>query len=289
MEWVETTARTVEEAIDQALDQLGVDEQEAEWEVLEEPRPGLFGRVRGQARIRARIQPKAQPSKNDRRDRRRGRAKGEGRRADKPSATEAPANPPADTTAAIADEEPTVPTNDVDPEPTPRPNGGRNGGRESAAPAEATVEEVAEQVQSFLSGLVAAFGETAPVEVDSSPDEVLGRVDAKIGLLIGPKGQTLDAIQELTRITTQRLAPSEVRIKVDVGSYRAQRQQALERFARQVAERVRDTGKPVALEPMPAMDRKVVHDALATEDGVTTRSDGSEPRRRVVVAPVDGD
>ena len=153
---------------------------------------------------------------------------------------------------------------------------------------DATVEEVAEQVRSFLDGLVQAFGESAPVVVDQSEDEVFGRIEAKLGLLIGPKGQTLEAIQELTRVTAQRSAPSDIRIKVDVGSYRAQRQIALERFARQVAEKVRETGRPVALEPMPAPDRKIVHDALADEEGVATHSDGTEPRRRVVMAPADG-
>jgi spoIIIJ-associated protein len=62
----------------------------------------------------------------------------------------------------------------------------------------------------------------------------------------------------------------------------------LERFARQVATKVRDTGRPVALEPMPPPDRKIIHDALAGEAGVVTHSDGDEPRRRVVVAPADG-
>ena len=155
--------------------------------------------------------------------------------------------------------------------------------------ADASVEDVAEQVENFLTGLVTAFGESADVVVDRAEDEVVGRVDAKIGLLIGPKGQTLEAIQELTRVTAQRLAPSDVRIKVDVGEYRAQRQAALERFARDVAGRVRQSGKAVALEPMPSPDRKIVHDALSDEDGVVTHSDGAEPRRRVVVAPADVD
>ena len=298
MEWVETTARTVEEAVDQALDQLGVDEQEAEWEVLEEPRPGLFGRVRGQARIRARIQPKVQPAKNDRRDRRRGRGKAESApRAEATAPVTAPSSDPAPAEpSAVGSQEPEleVPVAGVNGSRTspdrPRDRDrsddqdGEGDSRSSHA-ASATPDEVAEQVEGFLTGLVRAFGESAPVVVDRSPDEVLGRVEAKLGLLIGPKGQTLEAIQELTRVTAQRSAPSDIRIKVDVGEYRLQRQQALERFARQVAEKVRENGRPVALEPMPAPDRKIVHDALSNDDGVVTHSDGTEPRRRVVVAP----
>ena len=290
MEWVETTARTVEEAVDQALDQLGVDEQDAEWEVLEEPRPGLFGRVRGQARIRARIQPKAQPAKNDRRDRRRGRGKSEGAgRGDAPSSQTASAEEPVGATAPATENEerPAVSTTPPETTTSDRPSGNGGGDRRGPQLVSASVEEVATQVESFLTGLVEAFGETAPVVLDQSDDEVVGRVAAKLGLLFGPKGQTLEAIQELTRITAQRTAPSDVRIKVDVGSYRQQRQHALERFARQVAEKVRESGRPVALEPMPAPDRKIIHDALSDETGVVTSSDGVEPRRRVVVAPAD--
>lgn len=295
MEWVETTARTVEEAVDLALDQLGVDEQEAEWEVLEEPRPGLFGRVRGTARIRARITPRAQPSKGDRRDRRRGKGKGESSDRVRPARS---------ATAEAAPDEvgPSVVTEERGQRPVERPRRRRErgaGGGDRAARSreqdvteqtmDATAEEVAGQIEAFLTGLVDAFGEAAPVVIDQRDDEVVGRVDAKIGLLIGPKGQTLDAIQELTRITAQRTAPSEIRIKVDVGDYRLHRQQALERFARQVADRVRESGKAVALEPMPSTDRKIVHDALSDEAGVSTHSDGAEPRRRVVVAPAEGD
>lgn len=302
MEWVETTARTVEEAVDQALDQLGVDEQEAEVEVLEEPRPGLFGRVRGQARIRARVRPKSQPAKQDRRDRRRTKARSE---ADQPvardggSTSTATANDESDERQGGPGEHDEVAPKRVRAgaggrRPKERADGdepGRTTTKERSVPqaTDASVEDVAEQVENFLTGLVAAFGESADVVVDRSEDEVLGRVEAKLGLLIGPKGQTLEAIQELTRVTAQRLAPSDIRIKVDVGEYRAQRQAALERFARDVAGRVRQSGKAVALEPMPSPDRKIVHDALSEEEGVVTHSDGAEPRRRVVVAPADVD
>ena len=88
MEWVETTGRTTEEAKDHALDQLGVDESDAEFEILEEPRPGLFGRIRGEARVRARVRPTAPRPKAERRDRRDRRRKDEPRsRHASPAAT----------------------------------------------------------------------------------------------------------------------------------------------------------------------------------------------------------
>lgn len=283
MEWVETTARSVEDAVDLALDRLGVDEQEAEWEVLEEPRPGLFGRVRGQARVRARIRPKAQPPKTERRDRRRGKTKTSG------GDTRSRQDETAPTAVIDNDESAQAP---VSESTSARPRRRSERAERTASPAkeqdmteQATAEQVAEQVETFLTGLVEAFGADAPVEVQTSEDEVVGRVQAKLGLLIGPKGQTLEAVQELTRIAAQRTTPSDVRIKVDVGDYRAQRQQALESFAHEVAAKVRESGSAVALEPMTPPDRKIIHDALSGEEGVTTSSDGDEPRRRVVVAP----
>lgn len=89
MEWVETTGRTIEDAKEAALDQLGVDESDAEFEVVEEPRAGLFGRLRNEARVRARVRPTAPRAKDDRRDRRRrGRANGESRDASAPANSE---------------------------------------------------------------------------------------------------------------------------------------------------------------------------------------------------------
>src|SRR5690606_40944820 len=108
MEWVETTGKTVDEAKDLALDQLGVDEHDAEFEVLEEPRPGLFGRMRGEARVRARVRPTQPRPKVDRRDRRarggrNGRGGRSGRRDGERTAGETAPSPPS-TTTVVAEE-----------------------------------------------------------------------------------------------------------------------------------------------------------------------------------------
>jgi len=110
-----------------------------------------------------------------------------------------------------------------------------------------------------------------------------------LGLLVGPKGQTLLAVQDLTRLVAQRhLGPGSPRLAVDVGGYRHRRIEALQRFSAQLADQVRDSGTPKALEPMTAADRKVVHDALNDRDGVSTISEGEEPYRRVVIVPEAG-
>jgi spoIIIJ-associated protein len=146
-----------------------------------------------------------------------------------------------------------------------------------------------EHAVEFLTGLVAAFGLDATVEsleVDEHYDEV--RVSgADLGLLIGQRAATLDSVQELTRVVAQRRAGGrgESRLRVDVAGYRQRRREALERFARGLAEEVARTGVVKALEPMNSADRKVVHDVVGTMDGVSTLSEGEDPRRRVVIVP----
>jgi spoIIIJ-associated protein len=151
-----------------------------------------------------------------------------------------------------------------------------------------TVEEQAEEAADFTRGLVDALAVDADVSTRREDEDVV-IVDIEgpdLGLLVGPKGATLQAIEELVRTVVQRRTEGHgARIHVDVGGYRAKRRAALERFALDLAEQVRDSGEDRALEPMSASDRKVVHDAVATLDGVTTTSEGEEPRRRVVVRP----
>jgi len=355
VEWVETTGKTIEAAKDAALDQLGVDESDAEFEVLEEPKTGLFGRVRGEARIRARIQPARPRPKVERRDRRkregggaggggggaRGRkpaGNGGGRGAPSGATSKGDASPKTSSRRSSGgrskaasdvdvDAASTVASGDVATDPSSdaatagaaarRPARERSGaGRSdrsrksstgrtarttSEAPSEApaggtdmtdqdvTVEEQAELMATFLGGLVDAFGLEGSIEQTRIDDDTMEVqvVGDDLGLLIGPKGQTLMAVQELSRTYVQRKATGthHGRVRIDVGGYRQRRREALERFTRQVAEQVVSSGVQKALEPMNASDRKVVHDTANTIDGVHTLSEGEEPRRRVVIAP----
>ena len=107
-----------------------------------------------------------------------------------------------------------------------------------------------------------------------------------LGLLIGPKGATLLAIQDLARVVVQRrTAARHGRLMVDIAGYRAKRREALERFTQKVAGDVVAKGSAIALEPMNAADRKVVHDTANEIDGVITSSQGEDPNRRVVIQP----
>lgn len=149
--------------------------------------------------------------------------------------------------------------------------------------------EQGEVAATFVRGLVARFGAASAAvtvhEVDAETVEV--RVEGDdLGLLIGPKGAALQAMQEVTRSVVQRQTGARSgRILVDVSGYRAKRKQALERFARKIADDVRASATRVVLEPMNPADRKIIHDTINTTDGVSTSSEGEEPRRRVVVSP----
>jgi spoIIIJ-associated protein len=290
MEWVETTGRTVEEALEFALDELGVDEADAEYEVLEEPKTGLFGRLRSEARVRARVRPTTPRPKEDRRGRGRKSAGSAGSRR---SATEteaavsdaapaagtarppeaAPATPRRNTRAATkADDRP------QDKEP-----------QVSDTDTEVPVGEQGERGAEFVRGVLDRFGAADATvsthELDEDTVEV--RVEGgELGLLIGPKGATLQALQELTRTVVQRQTGARTgRLLLDVSGYRQRRKEALERFAHKIADDVLASGTRVVLEPMSPADRKIIHDTMNTIEGVSTSSEGEEPRRRVVVSP----
>lgn len=314
MEWVNVTAKSLPEAIDLALDNLGVDEAEAEIEVLEEPKQGLFGRTRGNARVKARVKPRSSRPKVERGRNRRRRNGGDG--SDRGSQGSTSTRSRKDSQSKGRGRSDSKGRGDGDRDGGARNGGGGNGsrtsgqgsrtsgqgskakssnsnrdgrsrqGRQETPAKEASVEEVSAHIESFLSGLTEAFGLTDDVHVDSDGEGgLIGRVEGRHGLLVGPKGRTLDAIQELTRVTAQRGAPSNIRIKVDVGGYRQMRAEALQRFAGEAAAAAKADGKERSLEPMSSADRKVIHDALNEVEGVETRSAGTEPRRRVVVVP----
>lgn len=336
MEWVETTGRTLEEAKESALDELGVAVDDAEFEIVEVPKLGLFGRVRGEARVRARVRPTRPRPKAERRDRRRGRADARPASAASPPdlATAEPAEgapagarPPArrrssrnrsrsrtDPVAADGSSSPddaqrsTDATDPADPAQgsdmtssdmtsSETATFGTASSRNRATTGafgddDVTVEQQAALVRDFLQGLVEAFDLDAEVmdeRIDDETVEVQVHGD-DLGLLIGPKGQTLQAVQDLARTVVQRRATGthHGRVRIDIGAYRHRRREALERFSSDVAASVLASGVPKALEPMSSADRKVVHDTVNDIVGVTTASEGMEPRRWVVVLPAAG-
>lgn len=279
MEWVEFTARTLEEAKELALHHLGVAADDAEFEVLAEPKPGLFGRLRGEARVRARVRPAQARQKVERRDRRprKSEATESAPKASKPrtpGATKAPAKPrPAAAKEAVSDE---VTEKPAAPKPT----------REQQ---DVNARQVGDEARKFIDELVAAFAFTGTTELIEDGDDLEVRVHGEnLGLLVGPRGTTLQAVQDLARVASQRrLGDHDTRLRVDIGGYRQRRKEALDRFALQMADEVKQSGVARVLEPMSAADRKIVHDALSEVEGISTRSEGDDPYRRVVITPAN--
>jgi spoIIIJ-associated protein len=151
-----------------------------------------------------------------------------------------------------------------------------------------TLQEQAEVAKEFLEGLLDRYGLQADIEVRELDTETveLAASGEGLGVLVGPKGATIAALQDVTRTVVQRRFPNRTdRILVDVAGYRQRRIAALRRFAEQVAGEVLETGAERALEPMSPADRKVVHDTVVSIDGVSSSSQGEEPRRFVVIFP----
>jgi spoIIIJ-associated protein len=334
VEWVVTSGRTVEEATEVALDRLGVDEQDAEVEVVQEAQKGLFGRLRSEAQVRARVRPTAPRPKVERRERRQGNEK-RGRDGDRSRARKGgggrdrveAAGDPSSGSGSRRDNGDAGSSGDAETS-TEAGSAARHGGqqtrdrsqggsssskrRRSRAPRSAEGATVSESTQSseqseigeldleaqrvavegFLTDLVTAFGrDDAKVAVGiAEEDQALEATveGSELGLLVGQKGVTLQAVQELVRSMVQRrfVGQSHARVRVDVAGYRARRKEALERFAVGVAESVKESGVAKALDPMGSADRKVVHDAVNDIEGVETISEGEDMARRVVIRPV---
>jgi len=316
MEWVETTGRTIAEALDAALDELGVDEEDVEYEVLEEPKSGFLGRLgSSDGRIRARVKPisREKPGERQRRNRRGSSrpkgSSGNGSGGGGNGSRQRSGSSSSGGSASDSSPEGGSPEGAGSSSGRRRRGGGGGGsgggtggsrGQSGNArhdqkqesdvdtiESDVPIEEQAAAAERFTQGLVDAFDLGA--QAKSIIDDEVVVVDVtgdNLGLLVGPKGATLHAIEELVRTVVQRQTDGHgVRIHVDVAGYRAKRRAALADFTTNLAEKVLETGRAQALEPMSASDRKVVHDTAAEIDGITTISEGEDPRRRVVLRP----
>jgi spoIIIJ-associated protein len=319
MEWVETTGRSIEAALDAALDELGVDEQDVEFEVLQEPKAGLFGRLGAtEARVRARVKPVSREKPGERQRRNRRGAPGRGRSAGEVAAKDASPNEagagtrPSDGSRSRSRRRgrggsgSSQAENGSKQRQSRSARSGRSAQSDGRAPMtrsaeseetegkivetierDVPIEEQARAALEFTRGLVEAFDVGGSVDTVVDDDAILVQVTGSgLGLLVGPKGVTLAAIEELVRTVVQRQTDGHgARIHVDVAGYRARRREALAEFTQSLAAKVVETGRSQRLEPMSAADRKIVHDTAAEIDGVTSESEGEDPRRRVVLHP----
>ena len=254
MSYIDVTGKTEDEAIRKALEQLHMDRDDVSVEILERAKSGFLGIGSSPARVRVTYG------------------------QEEPEAPAAPVQP------------------EKKPEPRPQPKPEQPKTRKpeppkaaqapAAAPEQSVLDDNARRITEFLTGLLEHMDSPAQVKVTETEK---GRYSVvlegqKLGQLIGRRGETLDAIQQLTNYAVNSGREKRIRVHVDAENYRAKREQSLESLARKVAAKVTRYRRSVTLEPMNAYERHVIHAALQDVPGVNTYSIGSEPNRRVVVS-----
>ena len=248
MRYIDVTGKTEEEAIRAALSQLGLERDDVSVEILERSKSGFLGIGSSPAKVRVSYE------------------------LDVAEEPEVPQAKPAE-------KKPVEKKPEVKPEPAPEKQP-----EQPAAPVSET--EDADRIRAFLTGLLEHMDCRAQVKVYEEEKNRYKVIleGQRLGALIGRRGETLDAIQQLTNYAVNSGRDKRVRIHVDAENYRAKREQSLESLANKVAGKVLKYRRSVTLEPMNAYERHVIHAALQDKEGVTTYSIGTEPNRRVVVA-----
>lgn len=280
--WIETTGRSEEDAIAAALFQLGLDRDDVSVEVIERAKSGFLGFGGNPAKVRVSYE-----------------VPGEEEEVPAPKQQEAPAAP-------IPPKKPVVEEKKPEPDPQAEKAAPKRedknqlqpgdeiliGNEESSAPKgmdgqppepAAPEDQKAARIREFLGGLM------EHLHVEATPDIYVSETGYKVilqgrglGAIIGRRGETLDAIQQLTSYAVNRTG-GRVRVQLDAEGYRNKREQSLQHLARKVASKVTRYHRSVTLEPMNAYERHVIHVALQDVPGVTTHSTGVDPNRRVVV------
>lgn len=292
MEWVEVKGRTIEVAIEAALSELGLESAEfADVEVIQQAEKGFLGMGRSDAIVRVKAKPKKRAKRRRKPQGRDGRNESSDR--DKPrQARRTPGNEGGRSEQNSSRQQ----RSDNKPKADGRPRRPQrqeetmdrktvpSNGPESDLP-EVTMDERVEVVQSFLEGLVGAFGLEGEVKAHGEDGIVFASVDGpQTEALIGQRGSIMQSVHEITRTVAQRKIREGTRLRLDIAGYAERRREALQIYAKRLAKQVLAEGGEVMLESMNPSDRKVIHDAIGEIDGVRSYSEGEEPRRSVVVS-----
>lgn len=259
--WIETTGRSEEDAIAAALFQLGLERDDVSVEVLQRPKNGFLGFGSNPARVKVSYEVEGEE--------------------------ETPVPAPKEEPAPKAQEEVPAPKVEEKQEAQIQPGDEVIIAKQTPAPAD---DARAERICKFLTGLM------EQLEVDATPEISVTENGYQVvlqgqnlGAIIGRRGETLDAIQQLTNYSINRGQSKRVRVHIDAEGYRAKREEALQRLAVKVAGKVVKYRKNVTLEAMNAYERHVIHSALQEYPDVTTYSTGTEPNRRTVVVYSPGE
>ena len=272
-EYIGVTGKNEEEAISKALAQLGLDRDDVSVEILERAKSGFLGLGSCPAKVRVSYGPEEEEPAPV-------QSAPVQEKAEQPAAKSEPRKNPEKRSAPKAEKKADKPVQEKSapeqPKAQPQP----------VSLGEEVDDEKAQAIRTFLSGLLAQMESNAQVKV-YLPEKGRYRVileGENLGALIGRRGETLDAIQQLTNYAVNHGQSKRVRIHVDAEGYRAKREESLQRLAVKVAGKVVKYRKNMTLEPMNAYERHVIHSALQDYPGVTTYSTGVEPNRRTVVA-----
>ena len=257
MRTVRITAKTIEAAVAEGLEKLGISREEAVVHVVEQPSSGLFGLIHKKMAV---VDISA-PDEEVEEDTVEEASPAEEAPAAEIPAEEAKEEAPAEEKKAER-EEPTF-----DPEEQ---------------------KKVAEEAKTFLAGVFAGMHLAVTMECRMTEERIMiNLVGDGLGILIGKHGQTLDALQYLTNLAAGKSFRHHYFILLDVENYRERRQDTLEALARRLAGKVKRTGEEIRLEPMAAGERRIIHLALQDDHAVSTDSEGEAPYRYVVIRPKD--
>ncbi len=255
----EFTAKTLDEAKALASEEFGVSADEIDFEVLEQPRKTLFGGSKGEYRIKAFYEP--------------------------PAESEKPADLPEDTDDMDTDD---AETESAEPQSAVSgDNGADNEDKTGDLPEDFDVSKSlkVKMAIEYLTDVMHALGlekfEITPVKRDGNV--VLNITGEKLGIVIGKRGETLDSLQYLTILASNRSEESYCRISLDCNDYRDKRRETLGALARKTSAKVIKQGRKIALEPMNPYERRIIHSCVAEIEGVSSRSTGTEPYRKVVI------
>lgn len=326
MKSIESSGKTVEDAVRAGLQQLGCDAADVTIDVLEAGRPGLFGMFGKLAKVRLTLKENdldfempslsldSQKTRAPKPEKKAEPKKAEKTEAPAPKKAEAPVAAPRKAEkaeapeAAKAEEAPAAeapaaeaPAAEAPVAEAPRaPRRSRSNRAEKAERAESrpekkndepfvpsdpeTLSEAGRIAYDFLKNVTEKMGVQVAIRVTEEADHLsVSMMGDTLGILIGRRGDTLDALQYLVSLQVNKNRDGYMRVSLDTENYRAKREEALTRLAQRMAARARKTGRKVTLEPMNPYERRVLHSALQNNPYVTTHSEGEEPYRRVVI------
>ncbi|MCR4813510.1 MAG: protein jag [Lachnospiraceae bacterium] len=260
MEYMEFSAKTVQEAITDACTHFVVASDRLDYEVIEEGSTGFLGIGSKAALIKARVKEE--------------------------EALEAEVFEKSEIKEEAKEEKKAV-KEEVKAEKKEEKEAEKTEKKESKKEKVAVnAKEVEEKSIAFLKDVLHAMDIPAVVEAEYNAEEELldiNLIGDDMGILIGKRGQTLDSLQYLVSLVVNKNTNGYIRVKVDTENYRSRRKATLENLARNIAAKVKRTRRPVSLEPMNPYERRIIHSALQNDKYVTTHSEGEEPYRKVVV------